>query len=54
MALTHQEVANMIGATRESVTVALKELVKGNIIRTGRKVIMIHLEKAKIDLSLST
>jgi hypothetical protein len=39
---------------KESVTVALKELVKESIIRTRRKVIMIHLEKAKIDLSLST
>jgi CRP-like cAMP-binding protein len=44
--LTHQEMANMIGATRETVTVVLKELSKENIIRTGRMSIQIDLELA--------
>lgn len=47
LALTHQEVANMIGATRESVTMILNELTKEHIIRTGRKSISVHQNKAK-------
>jgi CRP-like cAMP-binding protein len=50
MALTHQEVANMIGATRESVTVVLRDLMKDKIIETGRKTICIHLNKARAEL----
>lgn len=45
--LTHQELANMIGATRESVTVILNELVKSGFIRTGRKSIHVKLNEAK-------
>jgi CRP-like cAMP-binding protein len=52
LALSHQEMANMIGATRESVTVALKELAKEGIIQTGRKSIMVQVEKAKECLGL--
>jgi CRP-like cAMP-binding protein len=44
--LTHQELANMIGATRESVSVVLREFAKDDIIRTGRMSIHIKLEKA--------
>jgi CRP-like cAMP-binding protein len=46
-ALTHQEVANMIGATRESVSVALTDLAKEGIVRTGRKSITVHVGKVK-------
>jgi CRP-like cAMP-binding protein len=52
--LTHQELANMIGATRESVTVVLKELVKEDMIRTGRMSIHVRLDKAKVLLNLIT
>jgi CRP-like cAMP-binding protein len=45
--LTHQEIANMIGATRESVTVILNELVKEGVIRTGRMSIEVRQDKAK-------
>lgn len=45
--LTHQEIGNMIGATRESVTSTINELVKEGLIRTGRKSISIHRELAK-------
>ncbi|MDE3840412.1 cAMP-binding protein [Bacillus methanolicus] len=45
--LTHQEIGNMIGATRESVTSTINELVKEDIVRTGRKIISIHRELAK-------
>ncbi|MCY9669629.1 Crp/Fnr family transcriptional regulator [Paenibacillus alginolyticus] len=50
--ITHQEVAHMIGATREAVTVILNELMKEGMIRTGRKSISIHQSKAKECLAL--
>lgn len=48
--LTHQEIGNMIGVTRESVTTTINELAKKDIIRTGRKTISIHRELAKEQL----
>jgi CRP-like cAMP-binding protein len=44
--LTHQELANMIGSTRESVTVVLNKLTKEDVIRTGRMSIHVRLDKA--------
>lgn len=44
--LSHQELANMIGATRESVSVTLSQLVKEGIVITGRKEIAVSLKKA--------
>ncbi|MEK5375816.1 Crp/Fnr family transcriptional regulator [Paenibacillus sp. FSL P2-0173] len=43
--LSHQEIANLVGATREAVTTALQELVKEKVIKTGFKAIYIHREK---------
>lgn len=43
--LSHQEIANLVGATREAVTVALQELVKEKVIKTGFKTIYIQREK---------
>ncbi|WP_342550566.1 Crp/Fnr family transcriptional regulator [Lysinibacillus sp. FSL M8-0216] len=43
--LSHQEIANLVGATREAVTVVLQELVKEEVIKTGFKTIYIHREK---------
>lgn len=40
--LSHQEIANLVGATREAVTVVLQELVKEDVIKTGFKTIYIH------------
>lgn len=48
--LTHQEIGNMIGATRESVTTAINELAKEELIRTGRKTISVHRERVKEQL----
>ncbi|WCK56263.1 Crp/Fnr family transcriptional regulator [Aneurinibacillus sp. Ricciae_BoGa-3] len=45
--LTHQELANMVGATRESVTMILKQLSKEEIIRTGRMSIEVNANKAQ-------
>ncbi|MBA2937229.1 Crp/Fnr family transcriptional regulator [Paenibacillus sp. CGMCC 1.16610] len=47
MSLTHQELANMIGATRESVSLVLQEFSNEGIIITSRKSIMVQLEMAK-------
>lgn len=44
--LSHQELANMIGATRESVSVALSQLAKDDVVVTGRREIAIDLRKA--------
>jgi CRP-like cAMP-binding protein len=46
MPLTHQEIGNMIGSTRETVTVALNELAKENVLKTGRMSIHIDLKRA--------
>ncbi|MGG1617939.1 Crp/Fnr family transcriptional regulator [Paenibacillus sp. NRS-1782] len=43
--LSHQEIAHLVGATREAVTAALQELVKEKVIKTGFKTIYIHREK---------
>ncbi|RAV13289.1 Crp/Fnr family transcriptional regulator [Paenibacillus contaminans] len=40
--LTHQELANLVGATREAVTAALHELAEAGSIRTGFKSISIR------------
>jgi CRP-like cAMP-binding protein len=50
--LTHQELANMIGATRESVSVILGDLVKEDLIRTGRRSIHIRKDQVKHNLDL--
>ncbi|REE91651.1 CRP/FNR family transcriptional regulator [Paenibacillus taihuensis] len=49
--LTHQELANMIGATREAVSLILQELSNEGILKTSRKMIMIHIEKAMKELT---
>lgn len=50
--LTHQELANMIGSTRESVTVILNELIKEGVIQTGRMSVRIRKDRAKEYLDL--
>jgi len=44
-ALSHQEIANLVGATREAVTVALQELVRAQLIQTGFKTIYLHRDQ---------
>jgi len=41
-ALSHQEIANLVSATREAVTVALQELVKEHVIQTGFRTVYLH------------
>lgn len=45
MPLSHQEIANMIGSTRETVTTVLNDLSKDGVIRTGRMSIHINLNQ---------
>ncbi|NIK70258.1 MULTISPECIES: Crp/Fnr family transcriptional regulator [unclassified Paenibacillus] len=51
--LTHQDVANMAGATREAVSVILRTLAKNNVIQTGRKSISISPVKVAEILELT-
>jgi len=46
--LTHQELANMIGATRETVTLTLNELVKAQLIRFDRRMVQVDLDRAAL------
>ncbi|TVS14836.1 MAG: Crp/Fnr family transcriptional regulator [Planctomycetaceae bacterium] len=44
--LSHQDLANMIGSTRESVTIALGELQAERYLRVGRrKIVLVNLER---------
>jgi CRP-like cAMP-binding protein len=45
MPLSHQEIANMIGSTRETVSMILNQLSKDEVIKTGRMSIHINLNK---------
>lgn len=40
--LTHQEIANMVGASREMVSRILNELIRGDYISVEKKVITLH------------
>ena len=51
MPLTHQELANMIGATREAVSVTLQELAREGLIVTGRKSIKVQPVRVKESLT---
>lgn len=44
--LTHQDLANMIGATRETVSVTLAALAREGMVRTGRKELWVQRERA--------
>ena len=49
--LTHQELANMIGATREAVSLVLKELSNEGVLVTSRRRVMIHTVKTMQELA---
>ncbi|SET45585.1 Crp/Fnr family transcriptional regulator [Paenibacillus sp. NFR01] len=49
--LSHQEIGHMIGATRESVTVAVHELAEERVLRTGRKSVAIDTLAAQAYVS---
>lgn len=45
LGLTHQEIAWMAGATRESVTIVMQDLAKSGRIRTGFKSVSLHRDE---------
>lgn len=45
--LTHQELAEMVGSTRETVTVTLSHLSQEGIVRLRRRRVLINMEKAR-------
>lgn len=48
--LTHQDLAAMIGATRETVSATLAVLAREDIVRTGRKELRVNREQARAEL----
>jgi CRP/FNR family transcriptional regulator len=54
LVLTHQEVAWMAGATRESVSVALQDLVRVGRIRTGFKSVALHRNELSASRTANT
>ncbi|MEK3884883.1 Crp/Fnr family transcriptional regulator [Paenibacillus sp. PL2-23] len=52
MALSHQEIASMIGSTRETVTIALNELARQHLIKTGRMTIHVDLKRGMEQLDV--
>ncbi len=47
LTLSHYDLANMIGATRESVSMVLSQLSKAGVVMTGRRAIAVDLGQAK-------
>ncbi|NGP59610.1 Crp/Fnr family transcriptional regulator [Paenibacillus thiaminolyticus] len=45
--ISHQEIANLVGASREAVTASLQELAAAGVIKTGFKTIFLHREKLR-------
>lgn len=51
--LTHEDIATMIGSTRETVTSTLSRYTREGLVRTGRKVIHVKLKEAERRLETS-
>jgi len=47
--LSHQEIAHLVGASREAVTLALKELAEAKVIKTDFRTIYIHCEHLNME-----
>ncbi|CAH8771053.1 Crp/Fnr family transcriptional regulator [Paenibacillus dendritiformis] len=45
--ISQQEIAHLVGASREAVTASLQELAAAGVIKTGFKTIFIHREKLR-------
>ncbi|KOY14737.1 Crp/Fnr family transcriptional regulator [Paenibacillus xylanivorans] len=54
LALTHQEIAWMAGATRESVSVTLQDLARIGRIRTGFKSVAVHRNELSASFRIHT
>lgn len=51
MTLTHDELATMVGSTRETVTATLSRLAAQGLVRTGRRMVAIQSDEARAFLS---
>ncbi|MBE9914316.1 Crp/Fnr family transcriptional regulator [Paenibacillus donghaensis] len=47
--LSHQEIAHLVGASREAVTLALQELAEAKAIKTDFRTIYIHCEQLNME-----
>lgn len=45
--LTHEDLAHMVGSTRETVSVVLGELTRAGVVRKGRRRLWVHLARAR-------
>lgn len=45
--LTHQDLADMVGSSRETVTLTLQELARNGVVRTGRRRLWVDVERAR-------
>lgn len=48
--LTHQDLAAMIGSSRETVSATLSALFRDGLVRTGRKELWVHREQVRAEL----
>lgn len=51
--LTHQDLADMVGSSRETVTLTLQELARNGVVRTGRRRLWVDVERARKLLEVS-
>jgi len=45
--LSHQDLADMVGCSRETVTLTLRELARGGLVRTARRRVWVDAERAR-------
>jgi CRP-like cAMP-binding protein len=45
--LAHQDLADMVGCSRETVTLTLRELARQGVVRTARRRLWVELERAR-------
>ncbi len=52
--LTHQDLADMVGCSRETVTLTLRELARRGVVRIGRRRLWVDPERARASLESSS
>ncbi len=52
--LTHQDLADMVGCSRETVTLTLGELGREGVVRTARRRLWVDVERARARLALES
>ncbi len=54
VSLTHQDLADMVGCSRETVTLTLGELAREGLVRTARRRLWVDVERARARLALGS